>query len=345
MRVLLVRTSALGDIVQNLPVLRALVRARPAITVGWAVDAVFAPLLEGHPDLATVIPVPARALAREGVSPASLRRLRTLRRQLRAFRPDVAIDLMGNHKGAFLARLSGARRTIGARRADRREPSSALWLGETVAVGAEHAVDRGLELLAALGVDPEPVDFGGEHLLAAPPAAAADFLAARRRPFVVLQAGAGWGNKTYPPERWGEVARRLRDAAGVESWVPIAPGEEALAARVAAASDGAAATVDARDFAFLAALLRRAALVLGGDTGPVHLAAALGAPVLCVMGPTDPRRHGPYRAAERAVFRVLPCSFCHKRYAEPKACLLDLSAREVADRAVELLAAGSPPGL
>jgi heptosyltransferase-1 len=114
---------------------------------------------------------------------------------------------------------------------------------------------------------------------------------------------------------------------------------------VAKSSDGTADAVAASDLAFLATFLRRAALVMGGDTGPVHLAHALGTPVLCLMGPTDPQRNGPYRDPEAALWRQLPCSFCHQRFAESKLCLLDLSPQEVADKARWLLdrASGNRP--
>ena len=114
-----------------------------------------------------------------------------------------------------------------------------------------------------------------------------------RPPYAVIQAGAGWGNKQYPAAWWGAVARQIADQTGWSIRVPIAPGEEELVETVAASSEGRAQSVDARAFRDLVALLRGARLVLGGDTGPIHLAHALGIPVLSVMGPTEPARHGP----------------------------------------------------
>lgn len=338
MRVLIVRTSALGDVVHALPVLRALRRGLPEARIAWVVEQGFAPLLAGHPDLDEVIPVRLRAW-RKGLAGGAVRReMAAAWRALRRFAPDVALDLMGNHKGGAIARLSGARRVVGPARRDRREPSSALWIREGVALAGEHAVDRMLGVLAPLGLAPTAVEFGGEALLRPAPAEAEAFLAGRP-PYVLIQPGAGWGNKVYPPGRWGEVARRLRDAAGLGAWVAYGPGEEPLARAVAAASRGAAGVVEAAPLPFLAALVRGSRLVLGGDTGPLHLAHALGAPVLCVMGPTDPRRNGPYGAPERALHRRLPCSFCYKRYGGAKACLLRLSPAEIAGRSLEILAA------
>jgi heptosyltransferase-1 len=203
-----------------------------------------------------------------------------------------------------------------------------------------HAVDRALSLLDALEISPTPADFGGGEILRETPEAVRERLAAHPEPFALLHPGAGWGNKRYPPSWWGEVARRLAtsgEATGVPLWVGVAPGEETLAAEVVAAAGGAALAVPAPDLPSLAALSRGAALVLGGDSGPLHLAHALGAPVLMLMGPTDPERNGPYGAPGRALWQRLPCSFCHRRFAETKACLLELPPARVAARAAELV--------
>jgi heptosyltransferase-1 len=198
----------------------------------------------------------------------------------------------------------------------------------------DHAVERALSLLAGLDLPREPADFGGEKL----------FAGASPWPdcgFVLIHPGAGWGNKVYPPGRWGEVARRLR-ADGLAVKVATAPAEQALAAEVERTSGGAAEPVAAPDLPTLGRLLRSAALVLAGDTGPLHLAHALGTPVLALMGPTDPRTHGPYgdleRGGRRSLAVVLPCSFCHKRFDATRACLLAIEPRAVAERALEVLA-------
>jgi len=337
MNVLIVRTSAMGDIVHVLPVLSALRRGLPEARIGWVVEKAFAPLLDGHPDLDEVIPVRLRAWRKRILSRQVRGEIRAAHAALRRFAPEVALELMGNHKGGAIARLSGARRILGPARRHRREPSSAVWINEPIDVGGEHAVDRALAVLSPLDLEAGPVDFGGEKILPRPPAEAEAFLAARRRPFVLIQAGAGWGNKSYPPSWWGEVARRLHQATGFDVWVPIAPGEEDLAYGVVATSGGAAEAVDAVSLAVLAALVRGSRLLLGGDTGPLHLAHALGTPVLCVMGPTDPARNGPYGAVDRALWRRLPCSFCYKRFAGTKACLLAIAPSEVVARACELL--------
>ena len=338
-RILLLRTSALGDVVHCLPVLRALRRARPAARIGWVVEAPIAPLLSGHPDLDELLVVRLRRWRHQPFAPATLREVGAFVAALDRFAPEIVLDLMGNHKAGVLAALTLADRRIGADRRSRREPSSAVWLSETVPPQGVHAVDRALSLLSSLDIPPTPTapaDFGGDLLFPTVPEPLQGELASAE-PFLFLHPGAGWANKRYPPTWWGEVARRLRAETGLPTRVGAAPGEEALAAEVASSSLGAARSVAAPDLPSLAALARGARLVLGGDSGPLHLAHALGAPVLMLLGPTDPERNGPYGAPERALWQRLPCSFCHRRFASAKACLLELSPARVAGRAAELL--------
>ncbi len=337
-RVLIVRTSALGDVVHCLPALAALRRGLPAARLGWVVEEVWAPLLAGHPDLDELLEVRLGPWRRRPLAPSTWRGVAGLVAALDRFAPEVVLDLMGNHKAGVLAALTLADRRLGLDRRFRREPSSAVWISQRLRPGGGHAVDRALAVVEGLGIAGGEVDFGGEKLLSAEPGEVRRFVEAEPPPWVLIQPGAGWGNKRYPPAAWGEVARRLAAAAGLPVWAVSGPGEEPLAAAVAAASGGAARPLAAPTLPFLAALLRRAAMVLGGDTGPLHLAHALGRPVLCVMGPTDPSTHGPYAAPERALWVRLPCSFCHRRFDDAKACLLELPPERVAERALALLA-------
>ncbi|HET9766444.1 MAG TPA: lipopolysaccharide heptosyltransferase I [Thermoanaerobaculia bacterium] len=330
--ILILRTSALGDVVHCLPVASALRRAFPTARIAWVVEEPFLPLVASHPAVDEAIPVKLRRWRRTPFAAHTRREVFAFVRRLRALRPDVALELMGNHKGGILAWLSRAPQRIGAIRAARREPSSALWLNRLVVPLGEHAVDRALSLVSALGITPEPADFASPALLPAP----SNDVPGEPAGYVLLQPGAGWGNKRYPLAWWGAVARTLA-AAGERVRVLAGPGEMPLAAEVVAASGNAAEPLDPCDLTALAAWLRGARLVLGGDTGPLHLAHALGVPVLALHGPTDPARHGPYGAPERALFRRLPCSFCYRRFAETKACLLELAPAEVAARALALL--------
>ena len=350
MRILIVRTSALGDVVHALPVLTALRRHFPRARIGWVIEEAMAPVLAGHPDLDEPIVGRLRHWGKEPFSRRTVRELGAFLAALDRFAPDVTLDLMGNHKAGAIAALTLCDRRIGAARGSRREPSSAVWISEPVVPRGVHAVDRMLSLLDGLGLPAEPADFAPDKIFRNEVSsdenrsAAREILAALPEPFVLIHPGAGWANKIYPPERWGEVARRLREATGLPAVVAMARGEEELAAAIETSSGGAARAVAAPGLPALAALLRRARLVLGGDSGPTHLAHALGTPVLMVMGPTDPERNGPYGAPERAIWRRLPCSFCHRRFSETKACLLEIPADRMAKRAEELLQLSPSPG-
>ena len=332
-RILIVRTGALGDLVHAVPVLTALRRHFPAARFGWAVEAQFAPVLAGLRALELIV-LRLRVWRQRPLSRETIREALAFFLALRRFAPDLAVDLMGSQRSGLISALSGARLRIGPAGPDRWQPRSAFWINRPVPLRGVHSVDRTLSLLDALGLPPEPADFAPDELFPAASPESGDYL--------LIHPGAAWGDKIYPPPQWAEVARLLRVRTGLPIRVAIAPGEEHLAVAIEAATGGEARAVPAPDLATLASLLRGARLVLGSDTGPLHLAHGMGVPVLVLHGPTDPARHGPYGAPDRYLVKRLPCSFCYERFAETRACLLELPPIQVADRAVELLAADQP---
>jgi len=306
-RALLVRLSAIGDVIHTLPALAALGSA------GWEVDWLSEPasaaLLEDNPALRRRIPAPAAKAFRFGPARAALG-------ALRAARYDVALEVQGLWKAAAWARLSGARRVVGWERRFRREPASALLLGETrpVPEAAVHVIDKNLSLLSAVGI--EALGLREFPLPPSPGAAArveAELQALGAPRFALLLPGGGWQNKLWSAERHGELARALEERQGLRSLVAWGPGERPLAERVAAASGGAAAPCFETSLLELAEVARRAAVVVGADTGPLHLACAVGAPVVGLYGPTDPARNGPFANADEVVRVTPPCAPCHRR--------------------------------
>jgi lipopolysaccharide heptosyltransferase I len=306
MKALAVRLSSIGDVVHTLPAVAAL--ERHGWQTGWLVEPASRPLLEANPAVSRVaLAPPARAFrfgeAREAV------------RQLRAGGYDVALDFQGLWKSAVWSRLSGARRVLGFARPWRREPASALLLGETVEMpaSAAHVIDKNLALLEPLGIAAI-----GSREFPLPPApeeavsVEKSLGAAGLEDFVVLNAGGGWSSKLWPAESFGTLALALPER-GLRPIVTWGPGEEALAERVVAASKGAAVRCFRTTLLELIALLRRARLVVAGDTGPLHLACAVGTPVVGIYGPTDPARNGPFSPADRVVRRVPACAPCHRR--------------------------------
>ena len=203
-------------------------------------------------------------------------------------------------------------RVIGWTGASRREPSSALLVGERVGGGeGGHVIDKNLALLRPLGI--EAVGLREFPLPPSPEAVArADEGLRGLGDFAVLNPGGGWASKLWPPERFGELARGLR-GLGLRGLVSWGPGEEALADRVVAAADGAAVRSFPTTLLDYVEIARRARLVVAADTGPLHLACAVGTPVVALFGPTDPARNGPFAPADAVVRRTPACAPCYSR--------------------------------
>ena len=304
--VLLVRLSAIGDVVHTLPVAAAL-KSR-GWRVSWLVEPSARPLLEGNPAVAEVVVAPPARALRLGAVRSALVEVRRPRR-------EVALDLQGLWKSAAWARLAGARRVIGFAPRWRREPLSAMLMTEQEPMGPEavHVIDKNLALLVAVGLSVQGLR---EFPLPATEAAGARVAAALGAEdpgeYVVLNPGGGWASKLWPAEFFGRVAQGLR-ARGLTALVTWGPGEEKLADRVVAASAGAARRSFPTTLLEYVELARRARLVVAADTGPLHLACAAGVPVVAIFGPTDPARNGPWSPQDITVRRRPLCSPCHRR--------------------------------
>jgi heptosyltransferase-1 len=306
-RVLLVRLSSIGDVVHTLPALAALARA--GHEAGWIVEPAARPLLDGHPLIneGVFAAPPARGFA-WGLAGRTVAALRHA-----SF--DAALDFQGLWKSAAWARLSGARRRLGFTSAFRREPASAMLVSERVdqPAGALHVIDKNLALLRPLGLDVLGLR---EFPLPALPEEQkrVDGILAERRlaDFAILNPGGGWESKLWPAESFGALGRRMADE-GVSSLVSFGPGEEGLADLVVAASGGTVRKAFPTTLREYVALARRARLVVAADTGPLHLACAVGTPVVALFGPTDPERNGPFSREDRVVRRTPACAPCYRR--------------------------------
>lgn len=324
MKALIVRLGAIGDIVHTVPVAAALRRARPDWAIDWLVD-------RRHERVLALFAVTDRAIAVDPAGPWAA--TVAVVRGLRATKYDVVLDAQGLLKSAVLARLAGGARTIGFERQWLREPVAAWFYTEAVdARGTVHVAERNLRLLGALGVDDTRV----ETPLRVPESPVADDVAAAEGArYGVVNPGAGWPNKQWPPERWGQLVAALQRRHGFPWIVVWGPGEEPLARAVEEASAGAAMMAPATSIEDLAALLARATVVLAGDTGPLHLAAAAGTPIVGVYGPTDAARNGPWSSEDICVSRFSQCRCHHKRRCSAASwCLGSVSVDEMA-RAVE----------
>ena len=342
-RLLIVRLGALGDVVHAIPVAAALRRAFPQARIDWLVSA-------KHREILDLVPVIDRRLVindRGGASGGAS--LAAAVGELRRGRYDVAIDLQGLIKSALLARASGAPRVLGFSSRYARERAARLFYTEAHDPGrgglydpreTRHVVDINLGVLTLVGITSARAEFP----IDAPPSEAAR--AARERTggrYALLNPGAAWPNKRWPAERLAAVAIDLRERHGLSSVVLWGPGEEALAAGVAAGAQGAATAAPPTTIADLVALARGAALLVSGDTGPTHIAAAVGTPIVGLYGPTRPARNGPLSPLDVTVSRDAVCQ-CHhlRRCRLDRMCLLDIDVPEVIAAVDRRLAAEQP---
>lgn len=336
-RLLIVRLSALGDVVHALPLLDALRRARPDAHIGWIVEEPAASLLEGHPQLDRLWIAPrheARRLRRERRPLAALGRFLSLARELRQARYQVTIDAQCNLRSSLWTLASGASQRIGFAPPFTKE--KAHWLS-SVRVSAPPSgqlkAHRNLELLLPLGVDAR----GARPRIEIPEASRriASALSGAAR-LVALHPGvSGFGAfKQWAPDRFAALARRLREERGARCLVTWGPGERKLAEEIVAGSEGAAELApETHSLLELGALYELCDVVVGGDTGPLHLAAALGTPVVGLYGPKDPAVYGPLdgRTGQAAptVWKNVHCSPCKLRRCDNVICMPAIQVDDV----------------
>lgn len=297
-RLLVVRLGAVGDVLRALPAVHAIRRTFPGIHLGWIVEDLSFPLLEGHPDLDRILRFPRRELSALGRPRLARGPLARLREEIRSQCFTVAIDLQSSFKSGILAWLSGAARRVGFSPGHCRELSF-LFTNEWVRPSSRrlNRVERNLELAGAVGAStdearlpiperPEEARRATELLRSLLPEGA---------PAVLVSPGASrrQAYKMWPGEHYARLAASLSRADGVRPIVVWGPGEEGLARSVVAASGGGALLAPPTGLRLLAALSRRSSLFVGADTGPMHLAWAVGCPVVALFGPTDPRLNAP----------------------------------------------------
>lgn len=341
-RVLIVRVGAMGDIVHALPAVAMLRRVRPECVIDWAAeprwaDLLVSPLEETGPVVDEVVAVNVKAWKTHGASMATLRDVMGLRRWMRAGRFEVCVDLQGSVRSGVIGWMAGARQFWGS---ETPREGPARWLyGRRVRLTATHVVDQACELLgAAAGVEliaegpvPFPEDEAAEQWCEA-------FLAdiPAERGYVMLAPTAGWGAKEWPAERFGELADRLSNAG----WTVLVNLHVTKTKPEVVEGSGGRALAVHCSIAQLTSLLRRTALFVGGDTGPLHLADALGVPCVGLFGPTDPARNGPYFGMKNGRARVLRDASSvtsHARVRETEAGLSRIGVDAVFRAARELL--------
>jgi len=339
-----VRLGAMGDVLHAMPAVAALRESLPDARIGWVIERRWSELLldpetgaaatAGNRKLVDAIHVvDTLAWRKELFSATTYYGMRRAIDRLRTEHYAMAIDVQGAIKSAVLAKLGGVKSICGF--SAPREQVAALLYRQKVETRSVLVVDQNLELASAVArraLRPGAFDL--------PRSARADAWCERTlrelaiSRFAILNPGSGWGAKSWPAERFAEVAKRL-GTVGLQSVINFGPNERGLADAVALLSDGAARPVFC-SVTELIALTRRAAIFIGGDTGPLHLAAALKIPCVALFGPTDPARNGPY-GTQSVVLRSQKSVTSYSHVADADPGLQSINADEAVRAAARLL--------
>lgn len=288
-RILIVRLSAVGDTILNLPIACAIRRYLPDVEVGWVVGRGAADLLAGHPCVDRLFVLTPEA----NRSTAAYWRFA---KSLREWHPDVSIDAQGLTKSSILGWLSGARQRIGLARSEFEGRELSTWINNTIVKpSTKHVIDRGLELLRPLGITHPEIEYRiGESPLVREQVSAMASEIGWSFPGAMINVGAGWPSKIWPNDRYAAIARHLFQRWGLTSCIVWGgPQERRAAQEVVALADGAAILAPPTTLPELAHWIRGSRLFLGSDTGPMHLACALDVPTVAMIGPMPLERVGP----------------------------------------------------
>ena len=305
MRFLVIRLSSVGDIVHALPAVAALGGTYPEAEISWAVETRYAALVERNPFVGRVLAFDTLGWRRRLGSAAVLEQAARSLIALRELRFDAAIDFQGLVKSALIARVSRAEQRLGFSEYWLREPSAGVFYSERVGAGGRaHVVAQNLALVEKLGVRPVAQ---ADWQFPLPERPEDDEYVERQlatldaREFVIVNPGGGWISKRWAPENYAELIRRLEPELTARILLTGSPDEAPLIRGILERAGPGRACLFPSTLTQFIALARRARLFVGGDTGPMHLAAAAGTPIVAIYGPTDPERNGPFSARDIAL--------------------------------------------
>ncbi len=343
-RILIIKPSALGDIVHTLPVLNLLRRRWPDAHISWLIGSAFAGLVQGHPQLNEVITFDRNRFARAWYKPPALIDFVRFVRDLKRRKFDLVIDLQGLFRSGWFTSMTGAAVRVGF--ANARELAHFFYTHHVPIHSMEqHAIDRYLAITDALGCGREPVEFN-LSIDAADHARVDELLGGATR-FALILPGTNWPTKRWPAERFAELIAPLRGEFGLTSVIAGGPDVSEIAevifrsrpdleARVSPdsyaapgvnaglgsdAANGVLNLVGQTSLRELVALIDRATVVVANDSGPMHIAAAMNKPLVTIFGPTNPTRTGPYRRDDSVVRVDIPCSPCYSRKCSHISCM------------------------
>jgi heptosyltransferase-1 len=312
-RILIIKPSAIGDIVHALPVLNLIRRRWPAAHITWLVTPACAALVDGHPQIDEVMRFDRKGVSTAWRSPIAALKLMVLHEDIRSRRFDLVVDLQGLFRSGWFAGQTRCPLRVGF--ANAREFGWVFYTHRVQSSWEDHAVERYLCIAEALGLDPAIVEFHfavNENDRSEIKAILAD-----SQPYAVLLPGANWDTKRWPTEHFAALVEPIRERFGLRCVIAGGPDDCKLAARIPGTQNLTGKT----SIRQLVALLERAKLVIAGDTGPMHIAAALGKPLVTMYGPTDPVMTGPFDRLDTVVRLDIPCSPCFSRACSHQSCL------------------------
>jgi len=330
-RFLLVRLGSLGDVIHALPAASALRDAFPDARIDWLIEPKWRRLLEGNSDLTEIISFEKKSAGG----------LITTISKLRAAHYTCAIDFQGLYKSALPVFASGAPRRVGFPSTYAREGFASLFYTDRVNPRGAHKVDHNLTLAEAAGARSSPPRFPLTLRPEDEKQVAQELASHNIGDFYVLNPGGGWRSKCWPPERYGDLHHRLAVQHGWRGVITFGPGEEGLAEELISAAGNSAPLALPLGLGPLMALMQRAKFVVSADTGPLHLASALGAPVVGLYGPTDPARNGPYGGQNIVVRNPSKSETTYRRGASYSSPMLSITVDQVVDAVARLTSAKS----
>jgi lipopolysaccharide heptosyltransferase I len=323
-KILIVKPSSLGDIVHSLPFLNVMRTCFPDAQIHWVVAKGFEGLLEGHPMIDRLLVINKDAWKKISCARDTINEIRELFRALKRERYDLVIDLQGLLRSGIISKATGAPLRIGFHEA--REGSRVFYTHKVVGGKDIHAVERYLRIAEFLGDKVSDISFP------LPPAESLSPLNIQHptfkidEPYVVLVPGARWKTKRWPPEKFG----RLSSMLPVQSVIAGGKSDTDIAEEIVSLSGGKAMSLAGKtDLKDLGEIMRNARFVVSNDSGPMHIAAALGIPVFAVFGPTDPKRTGPYGKGHSIIKADVSCAPCFKRTCDDMKCMKNVSAEKV----------------
>lgn len=335
-RILLIKPSALGDVVHALPVLNLLKQRWPAAKISWLIASSFAEIIRGHPQVDEVIAFDRDRFSRAWYDPFATAELFQFIQLLRSRRFDLVVDLQGLFRSGILAALTRAPFRVGF--ANAREMAHLFYTHHVPIESMEqHAVDRYLAVADALGCRREPVRF--DLSVSDATEAEVDSMLHGVGRFALLLPGTNWPTKRWPAEHFAGLIAPLRQKHGLSTVLGGGPDAVPIAAEIRKVYYAANAESESREANLdltghttlpqLVALIRRAELVIANDSGPMHIAAAMNKPLITPFGPTNPIRTGPYQRLDSVIRADIPCSPCYSKKCSHVSCMKLLEAEPV----------------